>query len=1444
METRSHESKARKGLARLAVFISAAALVFAGSIPAHALSDITDATGSAGNFVARVEIPKFQSYQGEITALAVQEGGTPATWSCPPGYKKPTGVTTIVSATVCEASGEDVSPKQEPRYVCPPGYKPKTTLNASNLKCYKEDDETVETPAIDGPFVCPPGTSTTDSTITATSKCRATPETTAKPIQNDNAVAGTWKCPTNTTVAAGTVVKEGTICSGEAQVNQTVVDVCSGTLIDNRTIVTSRACVTGSKDPYQGVIRTDDRKGNTKVVTGLISEGTPRVTFGTSSMPGSAKVYWGVSIKPKYEAQLVLLRLDRPVTGITPLKKPTGMVTIADKITQWGWKETAGTPTLGSRDADVKMNHLVNASGTDVMATPGGWDDFTKTPQDFTKEIGSIDNKDVQKGFTVDDKGFSPDDRGAPLVKNGTLAGIYINKGIYLDAAEPKLNSFLFGDGPTGEAAVISQMTDTKDKDGKITKSAALNELEWLQAIVCATTPEGSTYDIGGKVDADTGREPIPGTTKQEVELEKTTAYKIPTTCASGSDLSDYKGDKYDAMDKPVSLGMIRNLADKALKDFDASSKLLDQKLVEQTNLVEAATNTLDKLRKAELEAKAELKAWTRDPNKTATQNEADETKLKNAARNAQFEREDGEEALKKAQANLDKAKSDVEKRDRLKDYLNSANGSLNTTIAEAEKNLKDAQDKWDSEYKTTLNKYLQAKSAFTAKEKQLDNLVKVTKPNLQASIDAQTAILAQTNPAPTDAQIAAATAEKLRLEQQMTALDKQIADLKEETKESNDPAKEENYKVNFKPEHDAAYYHKLMQPMIPLFLEAQHEANTLVAISDLLKDRGYKYQPDIDKQTKRVKDAMEQVKKLKDEILQINAADQFNTVMLGKQVDAVPQSLKYLVQNIKGEAASYARQNKDAYTSINQALDKLNGYLTEIAVVKTTDDAVLLADKAGQALSDAMTSITTARANEDKIQELFKQVENVTKGGSKPLTPDEQKKAEEEAKKKAEAEKKAAEEAAKKAEADKKKAEADAKKKAEEVKKAQEADAKRLAKALSANTQRVEGDNRVLTSIAAWKAGGFSGDSVIIVDGNVAADGLSATPLAAALRAPILLTTWSTGLEPAIVEQLKVAKKKHVILVGGKVQLSPYDRFELTEAGYNISQIAGADRFETSVKVARRTMELVPGGQAGQNVNVYLADGIGFPDALASGAAAGRQRGITLLTSGNQVPWSIQSYLTELGSTHPMNLTAVGGPAATAMNTVPLPNNMSVVRNQVVGVDRYETAAKLAATVPGTTSAVLVSGENFPDALSGGALAANINGTIVLTQTNTLPSYSEQALRRHGADRTIVVGGEKAVSRKVAELVNGAKLDNITLVDGTLASKAELARLEAEAAKQVQGEAKDALAELAKKDPAAFLDWVTKVLNTPLNSGVPGTTIGTAATGIPTTPTPRPSTS
>ena len=93
----------------------------------------------------------------------------------------------------------------------------------------------------------------------------------------------------------------------------------------------------------------------------------------------------------------------------------------------------------------------------------------------------------------------------------------------------------------------------------------------------------------------------------------------------------------------------------------------------------------------------------------------------------------------------------------------------------------------------------------------------------------------------------------------------------------------------------------------------------------------------------------------------------------------------------------------------------------------------------------------------------------------------------------------------------------------------------------------------------------------------------------------------------------------------------------------------------------------------------------------------------------------------------------------------------------RIAGADRYETAADLATSLWTTNKvAVVVSGENYPDALTAAGLAGQHGCPILLVRPDSLPAATLAAMVDLGTEEVILVGGPAAVKETVViEIAN-----------------------------------------------------------------------------------------
>jgi len=281
----------------------------------------------------------------------------------------------------------------------------------------------------------------------------------------------------------------------------------------------------------------------------------------------------------------------------------------------------------------------------------------------------------------------------------------------------------------------------------------------------------------------------------------------------------------------------------------------------------------------------------------------------------------------------------------------------------------------------------------------------------------------------------------------------------------------------------------------------------------------------------------------------------------------------------------------------------------------------------------------------------------------------------------------------------------------------------------------RLAGADRIGTAIAVSQAmfpNPGSAGAVVLTRADDFPDALAGAPLAAARKAPILLTG-PTALDPATRAELQRALPGGgtVYLLGGGAALSPAVAATVTGLGYKIVRYAGADRYATAVAIA---------GALGNPATVLLADGTNFADSLSAGTAAAAAGGAVLFTDGRVMAPATGFYL-EAHATD--TLDAVGGPAVAAAHNA----------TAFAGADRYATAVAVAERFfPKPATVGLASGVDFPDALSGGPASAAQHAPMLLTDPTNLSAATAAYLQSVDATLTTidVYGGPGAVSDAV----------------------------------------------------------------------------------------------
>ncbi|HBV86871.1 MAG TPA: glycosyl hydrolase family 18 [Desulfosporosinus sp.] len=296
--------------------------------------------------------------------------------------------------------------------------------------------------------------------------------------------------------------------------------------------------------------------------------------------------------------------------------------------------------------------------------------------------------------------------------------------------------------------------------------------------------------------------------------------------------------------------------------------------------------------------------------------------------------------------------------------------------------------------------------------------------------------------------------------------------------------------------------------------------------------------------------------------------------------------------------------------------------------------------------------------------------------------------------------------------------------------------------------TDRIYGNTLYDTAVEISKRGWDSAPVAVLATGRNFPDALTGTVLAQKVKGPLLLTE-SDRLIPVVAEELKRLGTQEVYLLGGTVALETGIEESLKAQGILPKRLAGWDQYGTAAEIARVA--------APSSSQAILVNGALFPDALSISSYAAAQGIPVLLTRPDSLPTETVEALTELGVSE---VTLVGGKAVIKdsieeqLSKLPQPIKVTA---RYAGYDQYETNTVVLNQLSFDTSKVYVAtGQNFPDALAGAALAGKSNTPILLIPNSKLGNSTTAYLneqRATGAAFTIF-GGWGVISYKMESVI------------------------------------------------------------------------------------------
>lgn len=207
--------------------------------------------------------------------------------------------------------------------------------------------------------------------------------------------------------------------------------------------------------------------------------------------------------------------------------------------------------------------------------------------------------------------------------------------------------------------------------------------------------------------------------------------------------------------------------------------------------------------------------------------------------------------------------------------------------------------------------------------------------------------------------------------------------------------------------------------------------------------------------------------------------------------------------------------------------------------------------------------------------------------------------------------------------------------------------------------------------------------------------------------------------------------------------------KIDRSDSELRAERISGVNRYATAVELSKEGWDSAD--------TVVLATGNNYADALAGVPLAKKHDAPLLLSQSSKLTAETYEEIKRLGA---KTVYVVGGTGAISEAVVKQLKSDGIDVKRLSGMDRYETAAKIAEQFGTSEKAIVVSGLNFPDALSVASYAGTDGTPILLTRNNAVPNATKAALVKLGVENTLVIGGTGAVSEKAAsELPNSFRI-------------------------------------------------------------------------------------
>ena len=290
---------------------------------------------------------------------------------------------------------------------------------------------------------------------------------------------------------------------------------------------------------------------------------------------------------------------------------------------------------------------------------------------------------------------------------------------------------------------------------------------------------------------------------------------------------------------------------------------------------------------------------------------------------------------------------------------------------------------------------------------------------------------------------------------------------------------------------------------------------------------------------------------------------------------------------------------------------------------------------------------------------------------------------------------------------------------------------------------ERIKGSDRYETSWAAadelrqnYNPSAPFG-TLVLASGENFPDALSGAYLANTWYAPLLLINQKSA-DKLCSRILETTEEGRTIYVLGGEGALPSSWIKALEGKYKIKRLSGKDRYQTNMEILKEA-----GFDSGE---LLVCTGKDFADSL-SASATGRP----IFLVGKALTAEQKTFLEGMGDLH---FTIIGGSNAVSQDVISELASYGKIERTFSGKTRYETSRLIAgAYFKDPDTAVIATGKDFPDGLSGGPLAYSVQAPLLLVKPDDgQVAYEYVQFKR--IPNGYVLGGSMAVGDEVMKHV------------------------------------------------------------------------------------------